>query len=82
MKVSFDCVCRCCPGFQVTAELGYPYEDQEYLLEPDHGAWMDDVAFNAGKDAADIGACMGTLGVSGGGGGGGGGHYGKCCFSY
>lgn len=28
-----DC---CCPCLQVPAELGYPNEDQGYLLEPDH----------------------------------------------
>lgn len=57
------CRLRICPHacmacivvLQVCAELGYPYEDQEYLLEPDMGMWMDEVAFNAGKDTADMG---------------------------
>lgn len=35
---------------EVAAELGIPYEDQEYSLEPDHGQWAEDIAFDMGKD--------------------------------
>lgn len=39
---------------EVAKELGIPYEDQEFLLEPDHGNWADNIAFDMGKDAADL----------------------------
>lgn len=45
-------VCLC---VQVAKELGIPYEDQEFLLEPDHGDWAENIAFAMGKDAADLG---------------------------
>jgi hypothetical protein len=40
---------------QVAAELGYPYEDQEFVLEPDHGQWADDIAFEGAKDDVNYG---------------------------
>jgi len=52
------CVCVCVRVpvcVQVAKELGIPYEDQEFLLEPDHGNWADNIAFDMGKDAADLG---------------------------
>lgn len=47
------CVFLCL--LQVAAELGIPYEDQEYMLEPDHGQWMEDIAFDMGKDDPNFG---------------------------
>jgi hypothetical protein len=42
---------------QVAAELGVHYEDQEYMLEPDHGQWAEDIAFGAAKDDPYFGQC-------------------------
>jgi hypothetical protein len=61
----------CC--VQVAAELGYPYEDQEFVLEPDHGQWAEDIAFEGAKDDANFGECSGAER------GGGAGHrFGSC----
>lgn len=60
-------VCVCVPlshppsQSQVAKELGIPYEDQEYLLEPEHASWTQDVAFDMGKDAADLGEFLYTV---------------------
>jgi hypothetical protein len=32
-----------------------PYEDQEYMFEPSHGRWAEDIAFEAAKDDANFG---------------------------
>lgn len=40
---------------QVTKDLGLPYEDQEYLLEPEHSDWMENIAFSYGKDDPGLG---------------------------
>lgn len=50
----------CC--LQVAAELGYPYEDQEFVLEPDHGQWAEDIAFEGAKDDVNFGKCGGGEG--------------------